>query len=88
MVYHPVYYEETNMNTFVQAVTKKKRSTTTENGMHAFKNSGSKLVDLFFSVGASRGKDISGKMLAALTEDKVLASQLMLWGARCSWWYW
>ena len=51
----------------------------TENGMKARKQTGSKCVDLFFKIGASRGKDIIPHFVAALAESRELALRIAQW---------
>lgn len=53
--------------------------TKTENGMDAFESSASKLVDLFFTIGASRGKNIIPTFVSGFVEDKDRAVRLALW---------
>ncbi len=65
------------MNTFVDAV--KNQSTRTENGMVARKSTASACVDLFFKIGASRGKDITKDFVAAYVEDPVIALRIAAW---------
>lgn len=65
------------MTTFVEAV--KNQDARTTNGMKASKSTSSKVVDLFFNIGASRGKDIIPAFVAAYVEDKDLALRVALW---------
>ena len=65
------------MNTFVNAVANQEART--ENGMKARKSTSNKIVDLFFNIGASRGKDIVPAFTAAFVEDKNLALRIALW---------
>lgn len=65
--------------TFANAVKQYQNHTFTENGMPAFKSSTNANVDLFFAIGASRGKDISSMFLKALSEDRELALRNLLW---------
>lgn len=65
------------MNTFVSAV--QNQSARTENGMRARKSTASACVDLFFKVGASRGKDITKDFVAAYVEDKDIALRIAQW---------
>ena len=65
------------MNTFVNAVANQEARTA--NGMKARKSTASKTVDLFFNIGASRGKDIVPAFTAAYVEDKDLALRIALW---------
>jgi Domain of unknown function (DUF2828) len=51
----------------------------TTNGMVTLPTSGSSLVNLFFAIGSSRGKDISGMFDAALAEDALLALKILFW---------
>lgn len=67
------------MTTFVNAIQNQKTTTTTTNGMKARKRTGSACVDLFFKVGASRGKDIIPDFVAAYVEDKDLALRIAAW---------
>lgn len=67
------------MSTFAQAVARHNNQTTTENGMVALKSSLNACVDLFFNIGASRGKDISNQFFAALAEDRDMALRCLLW---------
>jgi hypothetical protein len=65
------------MNSFVNAVAN--QETTTQNGMKARVGSSSHCVDLFYNIGASRGKDITGQFTAAMVENKELALRIALW---------
>ncbi len=65
------------MNTFVNAVAN--QEATTANGMKARKSTSNKVVDLFYNIGASRGKDIVPAFTAAYVEDKDLALRIALW---------
>lgn len=51
----------------------------TENGMRAYRQTGSALVDLFGKVAASRGSDVTPILMAALAEDRDVAMRIMLW---------
>ena len=62
------------MNTFVQAV--QAQEARTANGMKARKSTASKCVDLFFKLGAMRGKDVTKDFVAAYVEDKDLALRI------------
>ena len=62
------------MNTFVSAV--QAQEARTENGMKARKSTASKCVDLFFKIGAMRGKDVTKEFVAAYVEDKDLALRI------------
>jgi hypothetical protein len=53
--------------------------TRTENGMKTFDSSKNSLVDLFFMIGASRGKDLSKQFITALKQDETLALRLLMW---------
>lgn len=65
------------MTTFANAV--KNQEARTENGMKALKSSGSALVDLYFNIGASRGKNVIPAFTAAYVENKDLATRIALW---------
>lgn len=65
------------MSTFVEAVKDQKVRTT--NGMKARKSTADSCVDLFFKIGASRGKDITKDFVAAFAEDKDLALRIAQW---------
>ena len=65
------------MNTFVNAV--KNQEARTENGMRARKSTANACVDLFFKIGASRGKDITKDFVAAMAENEELAIRIALW---------
>jgi Domain of unknown function (DUF2828) len=67
------------MNMFVDAVKDVQLETLTENGMKTFDSSKSNLVDLFFAIGASRGKDLSAEFHRALAEDETLALRMLMW---------
>ena len=51
----------------------------TENGMKAFKSSLSNTTDLFFKIGASRGKNITLSFETAYHEDRDLALRIAQW---------
>ena len=65
------------MNTFVNAVANQEARTA--NGMKASKSTSNKVVDLFYNIGASRGKDIIPAFTAAYVADKNLALRVALW---------
>lgn len=65
------------MNTFVNAV--KNQEARTENGMKARKNTANAVVDLFYKIGASRGKNVVPDFSAALVENPELAVRVALW---------
>lgn len=65
------------MNTFVNAV--KNQDARTANGMLARKSTANACVDLFYKIGASRGKDITKDFVAAFVEDKELALRIAQW---------
>ena len=67
------------MNAFVNAVKTVPKTARTENGMKTFESSKSDLVDLFFTIGASRGKDLSTQFARALAQDETLALRLLMW---------
>jgi hypothetical protein len=65
------------MNAFVNAVANQEARTA--NGMKARKSTSNALVDLFYNIGASRGKNIVPAFTAALVQDKELALRIALW---------
>jgi hypothetical protein len=65
------------MSTFVEAV--QNQSARTENGMRARKSTANACVDLFFKIGASRGKDVVPDFVAALVEDRDVALRIAQW---------
>ena len=65
------------MSTFVEAVVNQEARTT--NGMKARKSTASAVVDLFYNIGASRGKDIIPAFTAAYVQDKDLALRIAAW---------
>jgi len=67
------------MNSFVDAVSTVQMETRTANGMKTFDSSKNALVDLFFTIGASRGKDLSKQFITALKQDETLALRLLMW---------
>jgi len=65
------------MNTFVNAVVNQEARTA--NGMKARNSTANAVVDLFYNVGASRGKDIVPQFTAAFAENKDLALRVAAW---------
>jgi hypothetical protein len=65
------------MSTFANAVNN--QVTTTTNGMKARKASGNACTDLFFQIGASRGKNIIPAFVAALVENTDYALRIAQW---------
>jgi hypothetical protein len=65
------------MSTFVNAV--KNQEARTENGMKARVSTASACVDLFFNVGAMRGKNVVPAFTAAYVENQDLAARIALW---------
>ena len=65
------------MSTFANAI--KNQETTTTNGMKARVSTSSALVDFFYAVGASRGKNIIPAFSAANSENMNLAGRIALW---------
>jgi hypothetical protein len=63
------------MSTFVNAI--KNQEFRTDNGMKARKSSANACVDLFYQVGASRGKNIIPAFTAAYVENSDLALRIM-----------
>jgi len=67
------------MNAFATALT---NTTFTENGSLTLKSSLNNNVDLFFTIGAMRGQDVSrllSKVKVAMDEDENLATRILLW---------
>lgn len=67
------------MNQFVEAICETQVPTLTANGGRTWDSSKNSLVDLFFSIGSSRGKDLSSEFNRALAEDLSLALRLLFW---------
>lgn len=67
------------MNSFVKAVNEVQLETRTANGMKTFDSSKNSLVDLFFAIGASRGKDLSKEFTKAFKDDETLALRMLMW---------
>lgn len=65
------------MNAFVDAIANQENRTT--NGMVARKSTANAVVDLFYHIGASRGKDIVPQFTAAFVQNKELALRTALW---------
>ena len=65
------------MNTFVDAVVNQEART--ENGMKARKSSANSVVDLFYNIGALRGKDVVPAFTAAFVQDRGLALRVAAW---------
>jgi hypothetical protein len=65
------------MNAFVTAIANQEARTT--NGMKARKSTANKSVDLFYKIGASRGKNIVVDFTAAYVENQDLALRIAQW---------
>lgn len=65
--------------TFAEAVVKNPPYARTENGMKAKSGSGSSLVDLFYKIGASRGKNVTADFETAFQADSDIAMKIALW---------
>jgi hypothetical protein len=65
------------MSTFVEAVANQEARTA--NGMKARKSTANAVVDLFYNIGASRGKNVIPAFTAAFAEDKALALRVAAW---------
>lgn len=65
------------MNTFANAVINQPARTT--NGMKARQATSKATTDLFFKIGASRGKDITKEFVAALVENEDIALRIAQW---------
>jgi hypothetical protein len=67
------------MTTFAEAVKNTPAVARTENGMKAKAHSGNALVDLFYKIGASRGKSVTADFEKAFQEDADLAMKIAFW---------
>lgn len=67
------------MTTFAEAVKTTPAGARTENGMKAKAHSDNALVDLFYKIGASRGKSVSADFEKAFQEDAGLAMKIAFW---------
>ena len=67
------------MTTFAEAVKSTPTVARTENGMKAKAHSGNALVDLFYKIGASRGKSVTADFERAFQEDADIAMKIALW---------
>ena len=65
------------MSTFVNAI--KNQSARTENGMAARASTADAITDLFFKIGAMRGKDVIPQFVAAYAQDAEKAVRVALW---------
>jgi hypothetical protein len=65
------------MNAFVNAVANQEARTA--NGMKARKSTANACVDLFYSIGASRGKNITGDFTAAYVQNSDIALRIAQW---------
>ena len=65
------------MNAFVTAVANQEARTA--NGMKARKSTAKATVDLFYKIGASRGKNITGEFTAAYVENSDVALRIVQW---------
>lgn len=65
------------MNTFASAV--ENQEARTSNGMKARASSANACVDLFYAIGASRGKNVIPQFIAAYVENATLALRIAMW---------
>lgn len=65
--------------TFKNAAQNTRIETRTENGMKTYDTSLNACVDLFFHIGASRGKNITASFERAFAENPELASKILCW---------
>ena len=65
------------MNSFVNAIAN--QDARTANGMKARESTANKNVDLFFKIGASRGKDITPAFVGAYVENRDYALRIAQW---------
>lgn len=68
---------KSKMNAFVNAIQEQEARTT--NGMKARQTTSNALVDLFYNIGASRGKNIVPAFTKAFVQDPDLALRIALW---------
>jgi hypothetical protein len=73
----------TRKNAFVAAAMNTPVLARTQNNMKAQESSMSPLVDLFYIVGASRGKNLSRQFESALQDNEDLALRVALWSRDC-----
>jgi hypothetical protein len=66
-------------NAFVSAALSVPVEARTDNGMKAQKSTMSAIVDLFYIVGSSRGKNLSRQFESAIQQDEDLALRIALW---------
>ena len=67
------------MTTFAEAVKNTVTEARTTNGMKAQVSTLRETVDLFFKIGASRGKDITAQFERAYQEDSTIALRIAQW---------
>ena len=67
------------MVTFAQAVASTETRALTTNGMDTLANSLDPLVDLFFTIGSSRGKDITAVFERAYQQDRTIVAKILFW---------
>jgi Domain of unknown function (DUF2828) len=70
-------------NAFVSAVLNTPVEARTQNDMKAQESTMRAIVDLFYVIGASRGKDLSQQFERALQENEDLALRIALWSRDC-----
>lgn len=63
----------------VQNSAKTPKISRTANGMKALATTANANVDLFFQIGAARGKDVTGLFDAAFREDRLTALKILAW---------
>src|SRR5210317_492571 len=67
------------MNKFVSAAVSTPVQARTQNDMKAFKNTADAVVDLFYNIGAYRGRDVTPLFQRAFAHDEDLALRVGLW---------
>ena len=67
------------MTTFKNAANNTQIESRTENGMVTYTSSLNACVDLFFTIGASRGKNVTAQFERAFQENPELATKILLW---------
>ena len=65
--------------TFAQALANTLQPSTTANGMATHQSSLDPTVDLFFAIGASRGRDITGAFARAYAAEPDVAMKILFW---------
>ena len=67
------------MNSLIKAIEKQGNKTTTTNGAKAVKSTLDANLDLFYKIGASRGRSVVGDFWTAMSENEDKAIRIALW---------